>query len=124
VVTELNRKVPPQLGRIVQRCLEKKPERRFQSTSDLCFALETMTTASGAQAGAATPIVVRGRNRERMAWIAAAVLLLGLIASLFLNIANFHRPPTDVAATRFIIPPAEKQVFLGVSISPDGRRLV
>lgn len=33
-----NSKVPPQLERIVRHCLEKKPERRFQSTSDLSFA--------------------------------------------------------------------------------------
>jgi eukaryotic-like serine/threonine-protein kinase len=48
-VTEINSKVPPQVGRIVQRCMEKKPERRFQSASDLCFALETLSTRSGSQ---------------------------------------------------------------------------
>src|SRR4030095_5347558 len=121
-VTELNSKVSPQLGRIVQRCLEKKTERRFQSTSDLCFALETLTTASGAQAAAA--IVVRGRNRERY-WIAAtAILLLALIAALPFVIAYFRRSPAHVYATRFVIPASEKQAFLSSSISPDGRRLV
>src|ERR1700730_17059100 len=33
----------PGLLRIVQRCLEKKPERRFQSASDLAFALEALS---------------------------------------------------------------------------------
>jgi serine/threonine protein kinase len=118
-VTELNSNVPPQLGRIVQRCLEKKTERRFQSTSDLCFALETLTTASGGQASAA--IAVRGRNRERLAWMAAtAILLLGLIASLFLNIATLRRPAVDVTATRFIIPPLRSR-FLQTHLSlPTG----
>lgn len=40
----------PSLERIVRRCLEKKPERRFQSTADLGFALESLsapTTTSG-----------------------------------------------------------------------------
>jgi len=122
-VTELNSKVAPQLERIVQRCLEKKTERRFQSTSDLCFALETLTTASGVQSGGATTIVVRGKNRERLAWIVAGVLL-GLVAMLPFAIAYFRRPPVDVSATRFIIPPAAKQVFASPTISPDGRRLV
>src|SRR5262249_50508202 len=31
------------LPRVVQRCLEKNPERRFQSASDLGFALESLT---------------------------------------------------------------------------------
>src|SRR5215813_3722532 len=31
------------LQRVVQRCLEKNPERRFQSASDLGFALESLT---------------------------------------------------------------------------------
>src|SRR4030095_6997712 len=68
-VTEINSRVPPQVGRIVQRCMEKKPERRFQSASDLCFALETLSTRSGSQFSASAPVTVRGRNRERLAWI-------------------------------------------------------
>jgi serine/threonine-protein kinase len=32
--------VPPALGRIIQRCLEKSPDQRFQSAQDLRFALE------------------------------------------------------------------------------------
>jgi serine/threonine protein kinase/Tol biopolymer transport system component len=35
--------ISPGLLRIVQRCLEKKPERRFQSASDLAFALEALS---------------------------------------------------------------------------------
>jgi hypothetical protein len=38
---------PPGLDRIVRRCLEKKPEERFESTRDLAFALESVTAGSG-----------------------------------------------------------------------------
>src|SRR5215203_517328 len=34
---------PPQLARIVMRCLERRPEARFQSASDLSFALKAMS---------------------------------------------------------------------------------
>src|SRR5688572_19404654 len=37
---EKNPKVAPQLERILQHCLEKSPERRFQSAGDLAFDLE------------------------------------------------------------------------------------
>ena len=35
--------VPPALARIIQRCLEKSPEQRFQSAQDLRFALEGLS---------------------------------------------------------------------------------
>ena len=35
-----NYEINPQLEKVVRRCLEKKPERRFHSTHDLSFALE------------------------------------------------------------------------------------
>ena len=37
-LSETNAKISPQLDKIVRRCLEKKPERRFQSAqrSGLC----------------------------------------------------------------------------------------
>src|SRR5678815_679923 len=41
-----NPNLSPALDRIVRRCLEKKPERRFQSTSDLGFALESLSAPS------------------------------------------------------------------------------
>jgi len=49
-ITESNPNISPSLERIVRRCLEKKPDRRFQSTSDLGFALESLsatTSSSG-----------------------------------------------------------------------------
>jgi len=49
-LSESNAKIPPQLDKIVRRCLEKKPERRFQSTSDLSFAQEAMTSTGYARA--------------------------------------------------------------------------
>ncbi len=50
-ITESNPNISPSLERIIHRCLEKKPERRFQTASDLGFALESLaapTSSSGA----------------------------------------------------------------------------
>ena len=38
------RPIPTTLARIVSRCLEKSPEVRFQSTRDLAFALESLSS--------------------------------------------------------------------------------
>src|SRR5215813_5156117 len=42
--------VPVALQRIVQRCLEKNPEQRFQSAHDLAFALEALSDSGSSSA--------------------------------------------------------------------------
>ena len=49
-----NPQINPQLEKIVQRCLEKKPEMRFQTASDLGFALRTLPTPGSAGVSPAT----------------------------------------------------------------------
>ncbi len=111
---------PPTLDRVVKTCLAKDPDERWQTAHDLMLELKWIAEA-GSEAG--TPVVVRGRNRERLAWIVAGALLC-LVAVLLFIVANFRRAPTEVSATRFVIPASEKQGLLDPSISPDGRRLV
>jgi eukaryotic-like serine/threonine-protein kinase len=77
-VSQTGQSIPPPLQRIVSRCLEKKPEQRFQHASDLGFALETLSD-SGSTAIAAVGQPVSGRRRIWIAAGAAAVLIGGLI---------------------------------------------
>jgi eukaryotic-like serine/threonine-protein kinase len=46
-ISELNTNIPPGLQRVVHRCLEKNAEQRFQSASDLAFALDAASEGSG-----------------------------------------------------------------------------
>ena len=64
-VAESGRAVPPALERIVSHCLEKKPEQRFQSASDLAFDLANVSGSSGAGVGA--PAV--GRRGRVSRWL-------------------------------------------------------
>ena len=52
---------PPALGTIVRRCLEKRPDDRFQSAADLAFALRAIvsSTTSGARPSLPVPRVRR-----------------------------------------------------------------
>src|SRR3990172_4131576 len=52
-LTVVARDIPPVLDRIVHRCLEKAPARRFRSAQDLAFSLEAISTASSTSAGEA-----------------------------------------------------------------------
>src|SRR5262249_41465816 len=48
-LTATNSRVPQGLERLIRRCLEKKPERRFDTAHDLGYALETLSGSSGAR---------------------------------------------------------------------------
>ncbi|HKE85342.1 MAG TPA: protein kinase [Vicinamibacterales bacterium] len=45
-LADVSRHVPPEVSAVVQRCLEKRPEQRFQSARDLGFALRQCRRAS------------------------------------------------------------------------------
>src|SRR5271167_2871017 len=64
-LTETNRTVSPALERIVQHCLEKNPEQRFHSASDIAFDLEHLTGVSGTTARAAVA-AAGGKPRARL----------------------------------------------------------
>ena len=56
-VTAAGTDAPAELGRIAARCLEKQPGARFQSASDLAFALRALTAASFGLASSGTGAV-------------------------------------------------------------------
>ena len=54
-ITELKRELPRDLSRIVQRCLAKDSEDRYQTAKDLAVALEDVLAAKGYPAYVVTP---------------------------------------------------------------------
>lgn len=69
---------PPGLQRVLHRCLEKNPERRFQSASDLAFALEALSDSGATSAiGIAPP---DSRTRPALVWSAVGVAVLAVAA--------------------------------------------
>jgi hypothetical protein len=67
-------KIPPALVRLVEHCLEKDPDERFQSARDLVFDLETLATLSGPTQASG---LARRRKTIPLVGAAALVLLLG-----------------------------------------------
>jgi dipeptidyl aminopeptidase/acylaminoacyl peptidase len=75
-------RLPAGIDRIVRRCLEKSREERFQSSSDLAFALESLSgfsTASGAVRPIPEPPGARLRWRLAGAAALAAVAILAYV---------------------------------------------
>src|SRR4029077_16773225 len=72
--SETNRNVSPALERIVQHCLEKNPESRFHSASDVAFDLEHLSGTSGSSARVTS--VETGPPRPKLLVAIPAVLLI------------------------------------------------
>jgi eukaryotic-like serine/threonine-protein kinase len=77
-LNETNRNVSPALERIVQHCLEKNPESRFHSASDIAFDLEHLSGISGSSTRVTTAATGIGNFQPRRR------LLIGLAAGLAL----------------------------------------
>ena len=113
-------RVPPALDRIIRRCLEKRPEERFQSARDLAFALEGVVSGSGTQS---IP-TERSRSRQVPWWavIVAALLALGIGAVVGALMTRAAPPSRSTGAVRFSFDANRGQVP-EISVSPDGRYL-
>ena len=79
------------LARMVGHCLEKNPEQRFQSASDIAFDLEAIPPDGGGTHTAG----VAPAPRNRLPWAAAAVFALACAGLVWLNfrskpVLRFH----------------------------------
>jgi hypothetical protein len=79
----------------VHRCLEKKPQERFQSARDLAFALRSLSGSTGVAKIVAAPV---SRNRW---WLFAASAISSALAVAF-ALLWFARPPAlDLSGYRY-----------------------
>jgi serine/threonine protein kinase len=120
-ISTMRAEFPSALDRLVQICLNKKPEDRWRSVHDIKLQLTELKAqlSSGAQG---TPAIQRANSREKIAWVLIALLVLltaGLVAMLS------RRPVSAVHPIRASILPPPNWSFLqsSASISPDGARL-
>ena len=78
-IAQISPDTPPALERVIRRCLEKNPEQRFQSASDLAFALEALSDPSALTPTGAHRIPTSEPRARHSPWLVAMVL--GVIAA-------------------------------------------
>ena len=135
-LSETNTNISPSLERIVRRCLQKKPERRFQTASDLGFAIESLSTPSDTRPASQldTTGALPGVRRWRRLVAAGVILAVLVLAGAFLLGRSRSRPGVPAAVSRVTISLATpialgKYCPLGIgrtaiALSPDGSLLV
>jgi TolB-like protein len=94
--------VPLALAQVVEHCLEKRPEDRFQSARDLAFALGASATASGAADLEAPVKPSRPARGARAAWPRPAIWALVILAAGALAYLGFQRMKGAAGAPRRI----------------------
>ncbi|HEV8588252.1 MAG TPA: protein kinase [Pyrinomonadaceae bacterium] len=124
-LSSTNRDINPALERVVNHCLEKSPEERFNSARDLAFALEALsgpatTSESTTTVLSALPTSKRKR-REVIPWALAGVLL---IACASLALLYFWPRSVDKRPISFAIEVPDKVTEIREpAVSPDGRMI-
>ncbi|HKA36694.1 MAG TPA: protein kinase [Thermoanaerobaculia bacterium] len=119
-ISEITPLTPPAFARVVKTCLAKDPEHRFETAHDVKLQLQWIAEG-GSQAGVAAPIASRRRNREKLAWVAAAV---GFAAAALLAVGYIRRAPVAPRSVRFEVPTPPEVVSIDMPrISPDGKYL-
>jgi Tol biopolymer transport system component len=113
--------LPPELERIIARCLRKSSERRFQAMPDLKVALEELKQESDSGTlGAATG--PQRRHRRRLAWtvaLLAVVSVVGVGALWFVRPAVKAPEPTLTAVPLTTYPGFQREP----TFSPDGTQV-
>jgi len=105
-ISQLSPDTPAGVERVVHRCLEKNPEQRFQSASDLAFALEALLDPSSSSATGIHPIPREQPKRMNRGYVAAGLVVLALVA---------------ISAYWFLQPPPAAHIGNYVQLTHDGR---
>src|SRR5262249_44071514 len=75
----LNSRVPPELERIINKCLEKDRELRYQHASDIRTDLQRLKRDS--ESGRSAPVAVQSVAKKKMWPAVAAIVLLAALLS-------------------------------------------
>jgi eukaryotic-like serine/threonine-protein kinase len=115
--------LPPALDHVVERCLAKNPDDRWQTARDVKMELQWIAGES-----AQRPRVARAPARRRVsqfvAWAVAAIAIVLAAGSLLTR----ERPPAPELLQSVVALPAGTTVGIGreftsLALSPDGRHL-
>jgi eukaryotic-like serine/threonine-protein kinase len=122
------------LDRIVQKCLAKHPDDRWQTARDLKSELVWVRDGGDQRRSSPTPVSNAGRDRRRHVWLMAIPTLVALLLAMLLwRSGNTREPTVQTAPSRAVTRLAlnfPSGVTLDIpvnatsfAIAPDGSRI-
>ena len=124
-ITKHRTAIPPMLGTVIMKCLQKKPADRYQTAEEVRQQLEIVGTPTGGMTphatvpvAAAKPSAFDRRRGAIIAGAAAVVLLLALFAGKYIGRGSPAYEMTDAAQVT-----NEAGTAITPGLSPDGRLL-
>jgi len=121
-VSEVRSDSFPIFDYVVDRCLAKDPDHRWQSAQDVSIALRGITDTSKQTQPAQGRIPVT-RKREYVAWSFACLLLILAVFFEWKSVAKKPLKENADLLTLSVLPP-DKSFVASLALSADGRRLV
>ena len=116
--SEVVRGLPPELDRILKRCLKKDPAQRIRHMDDLKLALEELKLESDSMVMSAARGVGPRARRSRRLWAAGAAAFLALTAAaVWLVRSRSAAPEPELTAVPLTAYPGKES---SPSFSPDG----
>jgi eukaryotic-like serine/threonine-protein kinase len=127
-LSETNQRISPGLERLVHHCLEKNPEERFHSASDLAFAIEALSGAAVISDQTTVTTIPYGPSklRQSLPWIIAGAFGLLSIGLLPFAISSLRQTPARESIIRAAILAPENATYFPFNqfaLSPDGQSL-
>ncbi len=114
--------IPPALRRVIDHCLEKNPAERFQSASDVAFALDALTGAPASASAPVVSVVTEAPARRRwigMALMTAVAAAIGVAAFLGGRASFAGRPEVSFTPLTY-----QQQTIFRALFAPDGKTII
>ena len=110
-------RLPPNVRRLLQSCLQKDPNKRLRDIGDAWHLLDD-----------AGPVSIPSPAKRRWLWpgVAALFAVAFAVALALVSLLYFRQQPAVVQPVQFQIPPPEKATVPAgapFAVSPDGRHL-
>lgn len=120
-IRQLQPLTPAAFEHVVEKCLAKDRESRWQSAYDVAEELRWIGEA-GSQTGVAAPISMRRRSRQTLLWSAAIILAIGAGILVARGLRLFQPPSREY---RLLLPTLDSE-YRNASfpqLSPDGQTI-
>jgi serine/threonine protein kinase/Flp pilus assembly protein TadD len=108
-LTGLRSGVPLELERLVNRCLEKESDERYQTALDLVSDLRRIRRRIESSTQSAVSIDGQARSHRRLAWLVGALAALAVVFMLvvFPRLAGRNGVPADSGRKKLVVLPFE-----------------